>query len=136
MRRQLRERLRARVTRTLEPRAHEWAGLQQALGDLEQAAGSLAAGLARAETLAAELTEQLAARHRRFTPEMTVHAAWALHPGVRGIFTARHLPACPDCAVGADETLAEAAFGYALELDRLLAQLNSLLGDDAASPGP
>ena len=62
---------------------------------------------------------------------MTVHAAWARHPGTARIFRAHHLPACPDCPVGADETLAEAAFGYGLDLDDLLARLNALLG----SPG-
>jgi len=62
-----------------------------------------------------------------FTQEMTVHRAWARHPGVRGIFARRHLPACPDCAVGADETLAEVAFGYDFDLDALLRELNALL---------
>lgn len=62
-----------------------------------------------------------------FRPTMTVHAAHARHPGVRAAFTARGLPACPDCAVGGDETLAEAAFGELFDVDVLLAELNALL---------
>ena len=66
-----------------------------------------------------------------FRPTMTVHAAHARHPKVRAAFAARGLPACPDCAVGGDETLAEAAFGELFDLEALLAELNDLL----ASPG-
>ena len=57
---------------------------------------------------------------------MTVHEAWARHPGVRDVFTERHLPHCDSCPVGADERLEEAAFGYAIDLEELLKDLNAL----------
>ncbi len=103
------------------------------MAETRAAADDLEARLERAEALAARLTEDHAAARRPFTASMTVHAAWARHPGTARIFRAHHLPACPDCAVGADETLAEAAFGYGLDLDDLLARLNDLLGGPGQS---
>ncbi|MCB9744549.1 MAG: hypothetical protein H6740_18280 [Alphaproteobacteria bacterium] len=85
---------------------------------------------AASEALAAErrgVALQLRWRTGPFLPEMPVHRAWARHPGVRAIFTRRHLPDCPSCAVGVDETLAEVAFGYGFDLDALLGELNGLL---------
>jgi hypothetical protein len=64
------------------------------------------------------------------TGATTVHAAHARHPGVQAVFARHGLPRCTDCAVGADETLAEAAFGEGMELASLLAELNALLGED------
>ena len=58
--------------------------------------------------------------------EMTVHAAHARHPGVRAIFAGHGLPACPDCAVGRDETLAEAAAGEGFALPELIGELQAL----------
>jgi hypothetical protein len=58
--------------------------------------------------------------------EMTVHAAHARDPRVRRIFAERGLPDCPSCAVGAEETLAEAAAGEGFPLDELLARLRAL----------
>jgi hypothetical protein len=60
------------------------------------------------------------------TAATTVHAAHARHPGVTGVFARHGLPRCLDCAVGADETLAEAAAGEGLPLENLLAALNAL----------
>ena len=65
-------------------------------------------------------------RQRGFHGKMTVHEAWALHPGVREVFTRYHLPHCDRCPVGADERLEEAAFGYSLDLSVLLKELNDL----------
>ena len=63
-----------------------------------------------------------------FRPEMTVHAAHFRHPGVRAIFAARGLPGCPDCPVGADESLAEAAHAEGLVIEELLGALRGLEG--------
>ncbi|MDP2308104.1 MAG: hypothetical protein Q8P18_18935 [Pseudomonadota bacterium] len=57
----------------------------------------------------------------------TVHAAHARHPGVTGVFARHGLPRCLDCAVGVDETLAEAASGEGFPLEMLLGELNALL---------
>ncbi|MSQ02035.1 MAG: hypothetical protein EXR71_09100 [Myxococcales bacterium] len=61
-----------------------------------------------------------------FRAEMTVHAAHARHPGVGRIFASRGLPGCPACAVGADETLVEAADAEGFPLADLLADLRGL----------
>ena len=62
-----------------------------------------------------------------FHAQMTVHEAWAAHPGAQQVFARFHLPACDQCPVGADERLEEAAFGYAIDLGVLLRELNTLL---------
>lgn len=82
---------------------------------------ALEAADARAATIEAR-------RDRRpFTAETTIHAAHARHPGVGALFARRGLPACPDCAVGKDETIAEAALGEGFAVDDLLSELNALL---------
>ena len=62
-----------------------------------------------------------------FTAVMTVDAALALHPAARWVFAAYQIGGCNGCSSAADETLAEVAEGYRLDLDRLLADLNGLL---------
>ncbi len=56
-------------------------------------------------------------------PEMTVHAAHARDPRVQALFVQRGLPNCPACPVGADETLAEAAFAEGFGVGELLAEM-------------
>ena len=107
----------ATVLRELAPRA-AWVALARA-------------DLAAAEHEADALEDRLAFLRNRFDPgpfraDMTVHAAHARHPGVRGIFAARGLPGCPDCAVGGDETLAEAASAEGFSLPELVAALRGL----------
>lgn len=85
--------------------------LHRALDAAEQTADRLAAILDRAP----------------ITGATTIHAAHARHPGVQAVFAARGLPACPDCAVGVDESVAEAALSEGLDLSDLLLELNSLL---------
>jgi hypothetical protein len=135
MRRILFERLRRHIAQSFDPRALAWAELRASAATLERSLSTLSRSLDRADQLVDDIGQANAARLQRFTAEMTVHAAWARHPGVAAVFAARHLPACPDCAVGADETLAEAAFGYALDLQRLLDQLNGLLDAVPTPPG-
>ena len=62
-----------------------------------------------------------------FTAEMTVDAALALHPAARWVFAAYQIGGCNGCASASDETLAQVAAGYRLELERLLTDLNALL---------
>ena len=64
---------------------------------------------------------------QEFTSGMTVDVALALHPGARWVFAAYQIGGCNGCSAASDETLAEVAEGYRLELDRLLADLNALL---------
>lgn len=62
-----------------------------------------------------------------FSAEMTIDQAWRKHPQTRQVFARYHLPACDGCAVRFDETIAEAAAAYGLELSTLLEELNALL---------
>ena len=57
---------------------------------------------------------------------MTVDAALAQHPAARWVFAAYHIAGCDGCSSAPNETLAEVAEGYRLDLERLLADLNSL----------
>ena len=102
------------------------AGRANALRDIRQ---ELAEG--RSEAL--DLDRRVAAAAIRLdrtpiTAETTVHAAHARHPDVQALFARRGLPACPHCAVGADESIAEAAFGEGFDLAALLEEMNALLG--------
>lgn len=93
---------------------------------LAGAAADLGAACADLEGALRRVEDRIEAR-RPFSGDTTVHRAWTRHPGVREVFAGYHLTACPDCAVGADETLAEVALGYRVPLETLLAQLNALL---------
>ncbi len=111
----LRPRLEARVRRDLGPRREAIAG---ARSDLEGAASRL-------PLLRSRLAELRARAHvGPLTPDMTVHALLLAHPGAVAALAARGLPACGDCAVGADETLAEAARLEGFDLPALLAALS------------
>jgi hybrid cluster-associated redox disulfide protein len=63
----------------------------------------------------------------RFTPEMTVESALALHPKARWVFAAYHLGGCVTCGSASEETLTQVAKGYRLPLPRLIEDLNSLI---------
>jgi hybrid cluster-associated redox disulfide protein len=62
----------------------------------------------------------------RFTASMTVDAALAQHPSARWVFAAYHIGGCDGCSSASNETLAEVAEGYRLDLEKLLADLNGL----------
>ncbi|MEE2750289.1 MAG: hypothetical protein VX519_02580 [Myxococcota bacterium] len=61
------------------------------------------------------------------TEDSTVHEVWARHPGVRELFARHHLHGCDVCPVGADETLAEMAYGHRIDLEDFLQSLKDLL---------
>jgi hypothetical protein len=67
----------------------------------------------------------------RFDPQTIVSDALSLHPHARWVFAAYHLSGCRGCERSDSETLAELAGGYRIPLDRLLADLNSLLESPA-----
>ena len=116
--------LRARIAevaeRALEPLKAQRQALWPRVGDQVQKLDQMESKLQALEGDFAALTAP-------FTPSMTVHQAWARHPGVAVIFGRHHLPDCPSCPVGADERLEEAAFGYGIPLEPWLAELNALL---------
>lgn len=108
--------VRARIVRALEPRRAALEEARRALVALKQSLGP---------------TEgRAAATMARFDPtpfrlDMTVHAAHARGPDVAAAFARRGLPNCPACAVGADETLAEAAFAEGFSIAALIDELNA-----------
>ena len=57
---------------------------------------------------------------------MTVAAALSVDSRVRWVLLAYHISGCDDCPASDDETLEELATGYKVDLNRLLADLNSL----------
>ncbi len=114
----IRAEIRRQVAALLAPRA-------ALLAEARVGADALQAALRTAEPRAAAAVARL--DRAPLSAATTVHAAHARHPGVQAIFARHGLPRCTDCAVGADETLAEAAFGEDLPLGALLAELNALL---------
>ena len=61
-----------------------------------------------------------------FHAEMTIDEAWFAHPGAPGVFARHHLPGCDGCSVRFEETLAEAAEAYSIDLTAFLHELNRL----------
>lgn len=110
---------RGRVVAELAPRRASFDDARGALADLRD----------RLRVAEAEVDSLLLRTDRTpLTRATTIHAAHARHPGVQAAFARRGLPACPDCPVGADETLGEAAFAEGFDADELLAELHLLLG--------
>lgn len=89
---------------------------------------------ARAEALRNGLTgvrvrlDHVAARAHVGPPHagMTMHAVLAAWPGARDVLARRGLPACDACAVGAEETLAEASALEGFDLSGVLSDIRSL----------
>lgn len=117
----VRELLAQRVRAALEPRRgltdEGWAVADTILAETRAVEARAAGVVARLDR------EPLSGR-------LTVHAAHARHPGVQAVFAQFGLPACTSCAVGADETLEEAAKGEGFELEALLAALRPLLTEN------
>ena len=65
---------------------------------------------------------------KKFEANMTVSDALELHPAARWVFAAYHLAGCTSCGARSEETLGEVASGYQLSLEKLLGDLNGLLG--------
>lgn len=63
---------------------------------------------------------------QRFTPEMTVDQAFALHAGARRVFARFHLGGCSNCAISETHTIAGISEDYGIPLPMLLESLNAL----------
>jgi len=112
-------------------RGREWVASRVVTLLMPRDSRALGDETARLRAAVDELDDRLVAARARLDPgpfrgEMTVHAAHARDARVQAIFTARGLPHCPSCAVGADETIAEAAMVEGLDLEELLATLRAL----------
>lgn len=66
---------------------------------------------------------------KRFTPDMTVGEALALHPEAGLVFASYHLGGCSHCSINEYETLEQVCMGYGIPLDQLLDSLNNLFED-------
>jgi len=120
--------LRARARDLLVAREALLPPLQAELAALTQAQEAAARAAMAAALAAKALQADLAVLTRpQFSADMTLDQVWRRHPGVRALFAARHLPACDGCALRHDETLAEAADAYDLDLSVLLVELNALI---------
>lgn len=72
---------------------------------------------------------------QRFTPEMTVDQAFALHAGARRVFARFHLGGCSNCAISETHTIAGISEDYGIPLPMLLEGLNALFDGNALSIG-
>lgn len=64
---------------------------------------------------------------QRFTKEMTVGDAMALHPEAGLVFSSYHLGGCSHCSINEIETIEQVCMGYGVEVEVLLDSLNNLL---------
>lgn len=76
----------------------------------------------------------------RFRPDMLITEALALHPRAGDVMRAYKMGNCSGCSISTTETLAQGAPGYGVDIDELIASLNSLLDPkrpaNAPLPGP
>src|SRR5215469_3050446 len=63
---------------------------------------------------------------QRFTPDMTVDQAFALHAGARRVFARFHLGGCSNCAISETHTILGISEDYGIPLPMLLENLNAL----------
>lgn len=63
---------------------------------------------------------------RPLGPALTIHAAHARDARVQQVFARHGLPDCSSCPVGADETLAEAAFAEGFDVEQVIDALRGL----------
>ena len=63
---------------------------------------------------------------QRFTPDMTVDQAFALHAGARRVFARFHLGGCSNCAISETHTILGISEDYGIPLPMLLESLNAL----------
>lgn len=127
LRARLRGWLGAQVRAALDARADALAAPEAERAQIEAATLDLGQRIGRLTREARALTEAAAALQGSFHGDMSIEAARNRHPAAPSVFARHHLPACDGCAVRFDETVAEAAAAYGLDLDALLGDLNGLL---------
>ncbi|RME23166.1 MAG: hypothetical protein D6798_14110, partial [Deltaproteobacteria bacterium] len=111
----------------LAPRRAARRQLDEGVADLRRRLDALQLEVGRVRAALSAADETWTLRTMPFSADMTIDRAWRRHPGAAAVFRRHHLPACDGCAVRFDETLAEAARAYDLDLDRLLEELAGLL---------
>ncbi len=66
---------------------------------------------------------------KRFSEKMTVGEALLLDARARWVLAAHHIGGCSHCSLSDEETIAQLAQGYGIEVAKLLEDLNSLTVD-------
>jgi len=69
----------------------------------------------------------------KFTADMTIADAQALHPRAKEVFAGFHLGGCSHCAIAEYETIEQVCSGYGVPIDAILETLNGL-DDPIVSP--
>lgn len=69
----------------------------------------------------------------RFSPDMPVADAMALHPRAAEVFAAFHLGGCAHCHINAYETIEQVCNAYGVDVNVLLEVLEDLFSDEAAT---
>lgn len=72
---------------------------------------------------------------QRFTPDMTVDQAFAMHAGARRVFARFHLGGCSNCAISETHTILGISEDYGIPLPMLLDSLNALFDGGSLSVG-
>ncbi len=70
---------------------------------------------------------------KRFTPEMPVADAMALHPRAAEVFAAFHLGGCAHCHINAFETIEQVCSAYGVDVNVLLEVLEGLFESETAA---
>ncbi len=73
--------------------------------------------------------------NQRFTPDMTVDQAFALHAGARRVFARFHLGGCSNCAISETHTIVGISEDYGIPLPMLLDGLNALFDGGTLTVG-
>ena len=63
-----------------------------------------------------------------FHADMTVAEVLNLHPGAAGVMAKNHLGGCSSCAISEHHVLGPACASYGVDINKLLGELNALLG--------
>ena len=127
IRERMRAWLRARIEQEVRAHTDSLRPLPMEMNTLKRDADVVSARLDGLATLLA---------HPWVHKDMTVAQAWNLHPAIREVFARRNLPACPDCPVGEDETLEEAAVGHGFPLLEMIHEMERCLGREAHESSP
>jgi hypothetical protein len=122
-----------RIATELKPHVIAWATplIRRALDERRHAIEAVNADLDAARARLSELERKVQRSGARFDrtplgPSLTIHAAHARDARVQHVFSSFGLPNCPACPVGADETIAEAAFAEGFDAAALITALSGL----------
>jgi hybrid cluster-associated redox disulfide protein len=67
---------------------------------------------------------------------MKISDAIAIDPRTRDVLAQFHIGGCSSCAVNEEDTIAQAAMSYGVDLDRLMAALTALSDGQEPAPSP